>query len=159
MDKLSKNIVVPLYYQLAELLRSKISSGEYTLGQQLPSERELMSTFSISRNTVRDAIDVLVQEGLGRTGSRAGDICRAAEIEIGAFADDELFRGYARAKPASVLELLKLEVVFPPDAVAERLQVEGGEKVLYVKRCALQTTCPWRSTFRIFPGFISDPGK
>lgn len=151
MDRLSKNIVVPLYYQLAELLRSKISSGEYTLGQQLPSERELMSTFSISRNTVRDAIDVLVQEGLVERDHGRGTFVALPKLKLGlarmtSFSEDMRERNL---HPSS--ELLKTEVIFPPDAVAERLQVLDGEKVLYLKRLRLADDLPMAINISYFP--------
>lgn len=56
--------VVPVYYQLKELLRQEIASGAYTPGSQIPSEHDLMRQFSVSRATVRQALGDLVTEGL-----------------------------------------------------------------------------------------------
>lgn len=142
MNRLSKNTVIPLYHQLADLLRSKISSGEYALGQQLPSERELMSTYEISRNTVRDAIDVLVQEGLVERDHGRGTFVALPKLKLGltrmtSFSEDMRERNL---RPAS--QLLNSEVIFPPDAVAARLQALPGEKVLYLKRLRLADDLP-----------------
>jgi len=142
MDRLSKNAVIPLYHQLADLLRSKISSGEYAPGQQLPSERELMSTFKISRNTVRDATDVLVQEGLVERDHGRGTFVALPKLKLGltrmtSFSEDMRERNLL---PSS--QLIDLEVIFPPDAVAERLQMLPGEKVLYLKRLRLADDLP-----------------
>jgi GntR family transcriptional regulator len=55
----------PMYKQIAEDLRLKIESGE--LGGKdtpLPSELELRDIYSASRNTVRDAVKLLVARGM-----------------------------------------------------------------------------------------------
>lgn len=53
---------VPLHIQLKEELRQKVKSGEYQA--KIPSERELMNEYRLSRSTVRQSIDQLVQEGI-----------------------------------------------------------------------------------------------
>jgi len=161
MNRLSKNTVVPLYHQLAELLREKISSGEYALGQQLPSERDLMSTYKISRNTVRDAVDVLVQEGLVERDHGRGTFVALPKLKLGltrmtSFSEDMRERNL---RPSS--QLLKSELLFPPDAIASRLQLEPGEKVLYLKRLRLADDLPMAInisyfTLSQFPGLETE---
>ena len=56
----------PFYMQLREIVRYKIETGEYAPCTALPSENELADTFSTTRQTVRNAIDALVNEGLLR---------------------------------------------------------------------------------------------
>jgi DNA-binding GntR family transcriptional regulator len=53
---------MPKYYWLHEILREQISQWE--IGHPLPSESELCRTYSVSRTTVRKAIDELAHEGL-----------------------------------------------------------------------------------------------
>jgi GntR family transcriptional regulator len=60
----------PMYRQIADDLRGKIESGEIAQGAQLPTEIELMEQYSASRNTVRDAIKLLISRALVET--RAG---------------------------------------------------------------------------------------
>ncbi|MGW6298376.1 GntR family transcriptional regulator [Peribacillus butanolivorans] len=61
---LDKNNYVPLYVQLYRLLREEILNGEYKQGEFIPSETELMKTFATTRGTVRNAISLLVNDGL-----------------------------------------------------------------------------------------------
>nr|HMN31029.1 GntR family transcriptional regulator [Caldilineaceae bacterium] len=61
---LDKESPVPLYYQLAELLRERIVAGEYKAGEQLPSERELSEQANISRMTARQAVAYLERQGV-----------------------------------------------------------------------------------------------
>ncbi len=55
---------IPLYYQLAQILRSQINALEYKPKDMLPTEDELIRLFGISRTTVRQALQVLMTEGL-----------------------------------------------------------------------------------------------
>lgn len=55
---------LPLHYQIEQLLRELIKEKEYVNGKLLPGEVELSRKFNTSRNTVRQAINKLVSEGL-----------------------------------------------------------------------------------------------
>ncbi|WP_020007197.1 GntR family transcriptional regulator [Salinicoccus albus] len=52
---------IPLYIQLKEELEQRIYKGVYT--GKIPSEREFMDEYYVSRSTVRQAIEELVKEG------------------------------------------------------------------------------------------------
>lgn len=54
----------PLHQQAEELLRVMIQQEEYRKGKLLPNEVELSKELNISRNTLRQAINKLVYEGL-----------------------------------------------------------------------------------------------
>lgn len=53
----------PKYYILKNTIIDKIDSEEFSVDKPIPSERELMETYQVSRITVRKAIDELVNEG------------------------------------------------------------------------------------------------
>ena len=55
---------LPKYVQLSEWLKGMIEKGRYTVGERLPSEIELSQMCKLNRNTVRQAISQLVDEGL-----------------------------------------------------------------------------------------------
>ncbi|WP_084958740.1 GntR family transcriptional regulator [Thermoactinospora rubra] len=54
----------PIYRQIADQLRDKILSGELRDGDRLPGENSLMSEYGIARATARQALSVLINEGL-----------------------------------------------------------------------------------------------
>jgi DNA-binding transcriptional MocR family regulator len=54
----------PIYLQIAGELRTAIEDGFYAAGSVMPSERLLAKRLCVSRDTVRDALRVLVGEGL-----------------------------------------------------------------------------------------------
>ncbi|MFG3223382.1 GntR family transcriptional regulator [Kitasatospora sp. NPDC048194] len=53
----------PKYQRLAADLRRRIAEGEFTADAAIPVESELERQYGVARNTVRLAIDVLVNEG------------------------------------------------------------------------------------------------
>ena len=63
-SKLSLNSDIPLYAQLVGIIKRNISSGALPVGALLPSEAELCQAMDVSRNTVRQAIGELEEEGL-----------------------------------------------------------------------------------------------
>ena len=62
--KIDHKSKIPLHKQAEELLRNLIGREEYRNGKYLPNEIELSEQLQISRNTLRQAINKLVYEGL-----------------------------------------------------------------------------------------------
>lgn len=54
----------PKYSILADELRSQIERGVYADGDRLPSENEMAGQYGLSRQTVRQALDLLEAEGV-----------------------------------------------------------------------------------------------
>src|SRR6266487_2784197 len=60
---LDRRSSVPLYYQLQEILHQQIASGRFKVGDPLPSEGDLCRMFDVSRIVVRQALEVLEDDG------------------------------------------------------------------------------------------------
>ena len=58
--KLDDNSLTPLYQQVLEDIKAGIASGVYRPGNRIPSEPELSELYSVSRVTIRRAIEELV---------------------------------------------------------------------------------------------------
>jgi DNA-binding GntR family transcriptional regulator len=58
---------VPLYRQLANLLREQILSGEIPPTQPLPSKRDLQRQYGVALRTAEHAFRILREEGLIHT--------------------------------------------------------------------------------------------
>jgi GntR family transcriptional repressor for pyruvate dehydrogenase complex len=52
------------YQQVADQLRDLVMRGELVVGQRLPSEAEMAPLFGVSRSTIREALRILVTDGL-----------------------------------------------------------------------------------------------
>ena len=60
--ELDNNNPIPLHVQLKNLLKNEILQGDFR--EKIPSERELIIRFEVSRATVRKAISELVRDGV-----------------------------------------------------------------------------------------------
>ncbi|WP_166999458.1 FadR/GntR family transcriptional regulator [Paramicrobacterium fandaimingii] len=69
----------PLADQAAELLLERIRSGEWMLGQKLPSEVTLAPQLGVGRSTVREAIRQLAGRGVLRSRQGSGVFVMALE--------------------------------------------------------------------------------
>jgi multiple sugar transport system substrate-binding protein len=64
MLEIDKKSPMPIYYQLKEMIKKKIESGEYKPGDRLPTELELCQQYDISRTPVRQALNELHYQGV-----------------------------------------------------------------------------------------------
>ena len=96
--ELRKDDPQPLYLQLQKLLREAIRSGTVEEGSAIPTERDLADEFSVSRITVRKAVDALVDEGLLSRRRGAGTFVCGRRVEksfsrLSSFSEDMMSRG------------------------------------------------------------------
>jgi GntR family transcriptional regulator len=59
-----KELPIPYYVQVAETIRSRITTNWYKQGDLIPSYKQLEKEFNTSNITVRKAIGVLVENGI-----------------------------------------------------------------------------------------------
>lgn len=79
---------LPLYAQLASLLRQRIKSGEWVAGHKLPTLEALEAEYGVARVTARQAIGLLEEEGLiwrkqGKGTFVARDVADEAWLPLG----------------------------------------------------------------------------
>ncbi|KAB2681051.1 FadR/GntR family transcriptional regulator [Brucella tritici] len=60
-----------------QALRGEITSGRWTIGDQLPNEAALSATLDVSRGTVREAVRALVAQGMLETRQGSGTYVRS----------------------------------------------------------------------------------
>lgn len=73
---------VPLWFQIAERLRTCVQKGEFAVGDVLPSETDLNRRFGVSRTTARSALDSLEQQGLIMRRSGRGSIVVQPRVDV-----------------------------------------------------------------------------
>ena len=124
----------PIYSSIKDGLKEKILSGEYKVGQMLPSERELCEKYQASRMTVRRAIDELQYEGLLYKIQGKGTFVSNVQVEqplsvLTSFSEDMVRMGY---KPAS--KILAVKNLRADAKIAEKLRISEGDHVLLLSR-------------------------
>lgn len=120
------------HVRVRDYLRGLVSH-ELAVGDAVPSERELCDRFGVSRMTVRQAIDALVNEGLLVREQGRGTFVAPAridmELRLVGFGDDMRRRGL---EPSG--RLLDAETVEATFDVAEALELAHGALVHHVQR-------------------------
>jgi GntR family transcriptional regulator len=111
----------PKHAQLSDVL-AELAVRELGPDVAIPSERELMTTYDVSRATVRKAIDNLVAGGLLHRIQGKGTFVARPRVEsrlhLASFSQDMLRRGLA---PAT--RLLRVDEERPPAQVAKGLRL------------------------------------
>jgi GntR family transcriptional regulator len=138
---LDKNSHEPLYRQLAKLLVSQIQSGDYKMGNRLPSERELSEIHKVSRITARQAIDLLFEDGLIFREQGRGTFVAEPRMRhlqgLTSFTEDMQARGYT---PHS--RVLAQEVLEADGEMQSSLRISNGQRVLHLVRLRMADDRP-----------------
>jgi len=137
MKKISRSSKVPLYYQLYEIIHDQIQEGVWEPEEMLPTESELVESYHLSRATVRQAFDMLVNEGLIFRRQGQGTFVSRPAFEqnlnkIVSFWDDMHQRGL---KPGTVV--LSTEILQTNTETAEYLEVDEGQELASLVRLRL----------------------
>ncbi len=124
---------VPIYVQIRERLRDEITSGSLKRGEKLPAEHELAARFSVSRMTLRESIEDLVNEGLLYRRHGVGTFVAFPHLQRD---HTRLTSFFDKAEEEGIkvrVTLLRLEVVPAKPAVAKALDIGAGSQVIHVK--------------------------
>jgi GntR family transcriptional regulator len=130
LEELDKNSMVPLYRQLAQSVEKKIQDGSFPEGSRIPSEQEWMRRFSLSRVTVRQAMEDLFQRNIIVRKQGLGTFVQKS---IMAQDVDDLFGFYPTLVSRGLnpkTRLFGYEFINSDPNVQEKLGLAPGEKVL-----------------------------
>jgi len=123
-----------VYKDIVNLLKNKISSPTYHIGDMLPSEKELAEIYNVSRNTLRKALKVLEDEALVERRHGSGTYLRNKHFQASVTHLDS-FTEIAKSegkKPHS--QVLRFELQVASEDIASRLRLAPGEPVYFAKR-------------------------
>jgi GntR family transcriptional regulator len=142
MEKLTKRVdpfdVVPKYHQLFELIRQKIEAGEWLPYQPIPSERDLVELYNVSRVTVRQALENLAIQGYVFREHGKGTFVSPPKLQqniqvLNSFSEDMQGRGLAPGQ-----KIIKFELIKPGPKIAERLEIQSeNDQVIFIERLRL----------------------
>lgn len=113
------------------MLRHQIHAGAFDGG--LPTEHDLAAEFFVSRNTIREALAVLKNEGLIDRGPKVGTQVAVRKYDHGLDALvglKETFKDYGEVRN----EVRAMQRLAAPPAVARKLRLEPGQQVVFIER-------------------------
>ncbi|MCP3959774.1 MAG: GntR family transcriptional regulator [bacterium] len=147
---------VPLYYQLGTILREQILSGAYTVGDQLPTEAELVADYGVSRITVRQALKTLEDEQLirreaGRGTFVTGHPAVSDPIHMEDTLDDLMSMGRATS-----VKLLELRRVASTRQDAETFRLGADELITQCVRLRMHHETPYSYIVNRIPTEVAE---
>jgi len=134
---------IPLYYKIENDLKNKIFSGKYQEGDLLPSEKELMNIYKVSRLTARAAMNRLAIDKLVVKLQGKGTFVAAPKMnfKLGSLyrTDEEILMKHYKIKT----EVLVLEKVVPDKPIKLYLDIPEKEKVIFLERIKYANETPF----------------
>lgn len=143
---MNQDIPLPLYYKVKEDIIKKIENEVYKVNDSLPSEKGLMDLYNVSRTTIRQAVDILVNDGYVERRRGLGTFVAEPKVhlweleDLRNFADEVSRQGYTPS--TKVLNIQKIQApknvenVFGMGAIEvyklERLRYVNKNPSIYV---------------------------
>lgn len=131
--RIDRSSPVPLYYQVAQGLEELIEAGEMPPGYRLENEIALADRLGLSRPTMRQAIQHLVNKGLvvrkRGVGTQVVHTRVRRQVELSSLYDD-LDRAHRQPRT----DVLSFGELPAPDEVAVALHLPAGEPVIAIER-------------------------
>ena len=128
--QISKGGHIPIYYQLKQVIISKIKSGELKENQQIPTEAEFCKMFNISKAPVRQALQELEAESYiykirGKGSFVSSNYIKQPMTKLQSFTNDIISIGH---RPGA--KLLSRDIISADYEVAKALNIKEGDTVL-----------------------------
>jgi GntR family transcriptional regulator len=159
----------PMYRQIAEDLRQKIESGELARGTQMPTELELREQYYASRNTVRDAVKLLITRGLAETRPGQGTFVvqkidpfvttLTAELETGLGGEGAAYASEVAARSRRpTVSVPRVEIQQATGVIASELQLEDGATMVSRHQERLIDGTPYSLQTTFYPMRLVEQG-
>lgn len=146
---------VPLYFQVAQQIEGMIDRGELLPGARLENEIVLADQMGLSRPTMRQAIQYLVDKGLlvrkRGVGTQVvhGQVKRTVELS-------SLYDDLRRANQHPVTNVISAAVVPAPDDIAVALHQPPGAEVVQLERLRYANDEPLAILHNWLPAGLAD---
>ncbi len=141
---------IPLYFQVKNIIKSKITSNELKGQERLPSEADLCAEYGVSRATVRQALSELMKEGLiyrvrGR-GTFVTDSAGLKQLALKGTIENLIASGRG-----TKIKVLAYKEVSPSPHVAKILRLEKTQKIFQLELVRFIPKGPFGYSFVYLP--------
>jgi len=161
IGKINKDLPIPLYFQVMQILQKEIEDGTYPPGSYIPTEAQLEERFNVSRATIRKALSELVHQGYLERRRSKGTIVAGVKLEenlqeLCSFTDQFISKGIQL-----VTKIIDFQTIACSEKIARKLEIEPGKPVHYMQRLRLVEDAPvalehWYAPESYFPGLSKD---
>ena len=148
--------------QIRKNLLDRVVDGRYKPGDRLPSEPELAGMLGVSRNSLREAITLLENEGflyrrkgIGTFVTHSAPIIKGGIERLKGIADFIRERGYI---PGNII--VKIDTEICDDKIAVMLGIKPGELITFIETIKTASGKPVASCIDLIPcRYLKKPVK
>lgn len=133
---------IPVYIQIHNQIRHEIEQGKWPIGSRIPSERKLALDFHVSRMTLRQALQTLVDEGILERHVGAGTYVANQKVQekvAGVTSFTDLMKAQGR-KPSS--KTVSYHLAQPSISECDHLKISENTQVLRMERIRYADNVP-----------------
>ncbi len=158
-DPVSKAAPEPIYLQIKKIIQQRIASGEWSAGQKLPSENDLVAALDVSRMTINRALRELTQEGLIRRVHGIGSFVAETPRHASLIELQDIALEIERLGKRHHSRLLRQETIAASAVIAGQLELAEGSPVFHLRAVHYQDESPIQLEIRYvnpaaMPAFI-----
>lgn len=124
-------MAAPVYTQIMEALKNRISSGELKPGDAIDSESALCKEFSASRMTVRKGLAILINEGYIYSIPGKGNFVQNPDYTKYKIHYNEMSNSINSVDKTNLLEV---NIIMPDQKLADSLQISKNKNVILIRR-------------------------
>jgi len=123
-----------VYAEVIKRLRDRVNSLDYQIGDIFPSEQKLAVIMDISRNTLRKAMQVLVDEGLLEKRHGSGTFIKNKNLHPNISSLKSFSENAHLSGKDCTNQVLQFMVIPSSEEIASHLKLMPGEQVYYIRR-------------------------
>lgn len=154
---IDKQSSTPIYLQIQRYMKEQITNGDWMIGSAIPSERSLSQQLSVSRMTVRHAIQGLIEDGILTTVRGRGTFVTDVKVEqqlLSVSSFTNIIQKKGKQPKTNMIAFSKREA---SKEEAAQLQLKEKDAVLWVERVRLADDVPMVYETTTIPWTIASP--
>jgi DNA-binding GntR family transcriptional regulator len=130
----------PQYLRIAGAISERIGRGVYRTGERLPSGAQLAAEFGVSVMTLRQALQVLTDQGFVHAEQGRGTFVRSVDLREATFKLEQLTDRWSDGE--AEVRLLSASTKRADEVVARALRIPIGRRTVFLRRLVLKQGRP-----------------
>ena len=122
---------LPRYAQIKTYIRNQVESGQWKVGERIPSENQLSLDFEVSRMTARRAVQELADENLLLRAPGLGTFVAEPQIAAAVLEITDFTQQFSHSNPQYSNRILSLQETVAERDVAAVLGINQGDRVFH----------------------------
>ncbi|MGB0450179.1 MAG: UTRA domain-containing protein [Porticoccaceae bacterium] len=140
---------LPRYAQIKAYIKNQVESGQWKVGERIPSENQISQDFEVSRMTARRAVQELAEEHMLQRAPGLGTFVAEPQAAAPVLEIADLTRQFNHSNPEYSNRILALREVAAEKNIASVLGVNEGDQLFHsiVVHCRDSAAVQWEECY------------